>query len=78
MIVDSMEEMNKLLYKVFNLVKENCRNVMLPENMNITRLITNAQKVEEEKLREHAKDNNKARIGKYKYSLQKSGGGNHS
>uniref|UniRef100_M1B9W1 Gag-pol polyprotein n=1 Tax=Solanum tuberosum TaxID=4113 RepID=M1B9W1_SOLTU len=38
----------------------------------------NNQQVERDKLREIAKVNKKARIGNYKYSQQKSGGGNHS
>uniref|UniRef100_M1DPE2 Integrase core domain containing protein n=1 Tax=Solanum tuberosum TaxID=4113 RepID=M1DPE2_SOLTU len=41
-------------------------------------LMTHAQKVEGDKLREQAKDNKKARTGNYEYSQQKSGGENHS
>uniref|UniRef100_M1DMI5 Gag-pol polyprotein n=1 Tax=Solanum tuberosum TaxID=4113 RepID=M1DMI5_SOLTU len=40
--------------------------------------MTHAQHVEGDKHREQAKDNKKARIGKYEYSQQKSGGGNRS
>uniref|UniRef100_M1DG41 Gag-pol polyprotein n=1 Tax=Solanum tuberosum TaxID=4113 RepID=M1DG41_SOLTU len=50
-------------------------NAMLLENMNISRLMTYAQQVEGDKLRENAKENKKARIGKYEYSQQISGGG---
>ncbi|WMV25251.1 hypothetical protein MTR67_018636 [Solanum verrucosum] len=41
-------------------------------------LMTHARQVEGDKLREHAKDNKKARTGNYEYSQQKSGGGNRS
>ncbi|KAH0682275.1 hypothetical protein KY289_020027 [Solanum tuberosum] len=42
------------------------------------KLMTHAQQVEGDKLREHDKDNKKARTGNYEYSQQKSGGGNRS
>ena len=43
------------------MVKTKCENAMLLENMNISRLITYAQQVMSDKLREHAKENNKGR-----------------
>jgi len=70
--------MNKFLYGVSDLVKIESRNAMLLENMNISRLITHAQHVEGDKLREQAKENKKARTGNYDYSQQKLGGGNRS
>ncbi|KAK4737393.1 hypothetical protein R3W88_001090 [Solanum pinnatisectum] len=71
-------QMNKFLYGVLNLVKTECGNSMLLGDMNISRLMTHAQQVEGDKLREHAKESMKARIGNYEYSQQKSGGGNCS
>ncbi|KAK4724175.1 hypothetical protein R3W88_026954 [Solanum pinnatisectum] len=47
---------------------------MLLENMNISRLMTHAQQVEGDKLREHAKDNKKARTGNYEALGSKSQG----
>ena len=47
-------------------------------HMNIYRIITHAQQVEDDKLREHAKETKKARNGSYKYSQQKSSCGNCS
>ena len=41
---------------------------MLLENINISRLMTDAQQVEGDKLREHVKDNKKARTWNYDYS----------
>ena len=46
--------------------------------MNISRLMTHAQHVEGDKIKEQAKENKKARNGNYDYSQQKLGGGNHS
>ncbi|WMV30085.1 hypothetical protein MTR67_023470 [Solanum verrucosum] len=46
--------------------------------MDISRLMTHAQEIEGDKLRELAKDNKKARIGNYEYSEQKSDSGNRS
>ncbi len=51
---------------------------MLLENMNISRLMTHAQQVEGDKLREQAKETKKARTYNYEYSQQKLGGGNRS
>ena len=51
---------------------------MLLGDMNISRLMTNAQQVKGDKLREHDKENKKARIGNYDYSQQKLGGENRS
>ncbi|XP_069150825.1 uncharacterized protein [Solanum lycopersicum] len=53
-------------------------NAMLLTDMNIDRLMTHAQQVEGDKLRQQAKENKKARTGNYDYSQQKSGGGNRS
>lgn len=53
--------MNKFLYIVSYLVETECRNAMLHEGMNISKLVTNAQKVEGDSLRELAKENKKAR-----------------
>ena len=47
-------------------------------DMNISILMTHAQQVERDNLKEQAMKNTKARIGNYDYSQQKSGGGNRS
>ncbi|KAH0633386.1 hypothetical protein KY284_036172 [Solanum tuberosum] len=75
MVADSRAQMKKFLCGVSDLVKTERRNAMLLENMNISRFMTHAQQVEGDKLREHAKDNKKARTDNYEYSQQKSGGG---
>ena len=66
--------MNKFLYAVSNFVKIYCINAMLLGDMNISRLMTHAQHVEADKLREQAKENKEARIGNYDYSQQKLSG----
>ena len=78
MVADSKAQMNKFMYGVSDLVKTECRNAMLLGDMNISRLMTHAQQVEGDKLREQAKETKKARTGNYEYSQQKSGGGNRS
>ena len=75
MVADSRAQMNKFLYGVSNLVKTECRSVILLGDMNISRLMTHAQQVEGDKFREQTKENKKARTGNYEYSQQKSGGG---
>ena len=73
---DSRAQMVKLLYGVSDLVKTECRNAILLGDMNISRLMTHAQQVEGDKLREQAKENKKARTGNYDYYQQKLGGRN--
>ena len=70
MVADSKAQMNKLLYGVLDLVKIECRNAMLLGDMYISRLMTHAQQVEGDKLREQVKENKKARTRNYDYSLQ--------
>ncbi|KAK4737141.1 hypothetical protein R3W88_000838 [Solanum pinnatisectum] len=71
-------QMKKFLYGISDLVKTECRNTMLLENMNISRIMTHAQQVGGDKLREQAKDNKKASTGNYEYSQHKSGSQNYS
>ena len=77
MVADSRTQINKFLYGVSDLVKTECRNSMLLGDMNISRLMTHAQQVECDKLKEQAKENKKARTRNYDYSKQKSDGENH-
>ena len=76
MVSNSRAQMNKFLYGVSNLVKTECKNAMLLGYMNISRLMTHAQQVEDDKLREHAKESKKSKTCKYDYSQQKLGCGN--
>ena len=52
MVADFKAHMNKFLYGVSNLVKTECRSVILLGDMNISRLMTHAQQVGGDKLRE--------------------------
>ena len=63
MVADSKVQINNFFYGVSDLVKIDCRNSMLLEDMKISRPITHAQMVDGDKLREHAKENKKARSG---------------
>ncbi|TMW96428.1 hypothetical protein EJD97_007380 [Solanum chilense] len=71
-------KIKKFLYGVSDLVKTKCKNAMLLGDMRTSRVMTHAQQVESDKLREQAKENKKGRTGNYDYSQQKSGGGNCS
>ena len=65
MVADSMDQMHMFLCGVLNLVKIECKNAMLLGDISISKLMTHAQQVEGSKLKEHAKENKKARTGKY-------------
>ena len=78
MVADSGAQINKFLYDVFNLVKTECRNAILLGDINISRIMNHVQQVEGDNLREHSKENKKARTGNYDYFQQKSSGGNRS
>ena len=67
MVADSRDQMNKFMYRVLYLVNTKCRNSMLLRDMNISRIITHAQQVESDKLREQARMNKKARTKNYNY-----------
>ena len=58
--------------------KIECKNVVLLGDINNSRLMTHAQQVECDKLKEQAKESKKARTRNYDYSQQKSSSGNHS
>ena len=57
MVAESRAQMNKFLYVVSDFVKTECRNAVLLGDMNFSRLMTHAQKVEGDKLREQDKEN---------------------
>ncbi|KAK4709964.1 hypothetical protein R3W88_004477 [Solanum pinnatisectum] len=66
--LEARAQINMFLYGVSDLVKTECKNAMLLEDMNISRLMTHAQQVEGDKIREQAKENKKSRTGNYDYS----------
>ena len=68
MVADSRASIKKFLYGVSDLVKTECRSVMLLGYINMSSLIMNDQKVEGDKLREQDKENKKSKTGNYDYS----------
>ena len=65
MVADPRAQMSKFLLGISDLVKTQCMNNMLLEDMNVCRRIIHAQQVKGDKLREMAKDNMKARTWNY-------------
>ncbi len=62
MVADSKAHTNMFLYGVSDLMKIESKNSMLLWNMNISFLIIHAQLVDENKLKEHDKDNKNLRL----------------
>ena len=52
MVDYSRDQINKFLYGLSGLMKTECRNAMLLDDMNTSRLMTHVQQVEVDKLRE--------------------------
>ena len=67
-VANSRTQINKFLYGVLDLMKTKCKIDILLGDMNISRLMTHAQQLEGDKVREHAKEIKKARFGNYDYS----------
>ncbi|WMV38082.1 hypothetical protein MTR67_031467 [Solanum verrucosum] len=74
MVVDSRERMSKFVSGVSDLIVKECHTAMLIKEMNISRLMIHAQQVQEEKLKERAKESKRARTSDSDFSHFKSGG----
>ena len=61
LLTNSRAQMNKFLYGVLDLVKTECRNTILLRDLTISKLVTNAQQVEGDRISEKANDNKQAR-----------------
>ena len=77
-VADSRAKMSKFVSGVNNSVVNECRYAMLNSDMNIARLMTHAQQIEEKKIKIEEKQNKRARIGSFNFAQPKSEGGSHS
>ena len=68
MVAHSRAQMNKFLCGVPNLVKIEYRNAMFLGDMNISRLMTHAQQVGGDNIREQTKENYKAKTENCEYN----------
>ena len=62
LVADSRLSMSKFVSGVSNIVVKECRTTMLICDMDIARLMTHAQKIEEAKLKRRAKEKKRSRI----------------
>lgn len=65
-VVDPKAHISKFLFRVFDLVKTKCKNVMLFEGM-VSRLMNDTHQVKGDKLKEIAKVNKKATTLNYEH-----------
>lgn len=70
MVADLMDRMSKLIFRVSKLVFKECKTTMLVKEMVISHLMTYAKKIEEEKLREHARESKRAQVNSDRFSHQ--------
>ncbi|WMV24010.1 hypothetical protein MTR67_017395 [Solanum verrucosum] len=69
--------MSKFVSGASDLVVKECLTSMLVKEMDVSRLIVHAQKIEEEKLREKTRESKRERKDNRNFSHSRSGGGNH-
>lgn len=77
LVADPRSNMSKFVTGVSDLVFKECRTTMLTGDMDITRLMTHAQQIKTENIKEREKRNKKARTGLFEYGQPRSGEGNH-
>ncbi|KAF3656828.1 hypothetical protein FXO38_13803 [Capsicum annuum] len=59
-------------------VVNKCRSAILNSDMNLARLMTYAQQIEDQKIKMKEKQNKRAKTGSFNFAKPKSEGGNHS
>lgn len=74
MVVDARTRMSKFISDMSNLVLSKCQMDMHVKEMDISYLMTYEEKIEKEKLREHAKESKKAWMDGGGFSHQRSEG----
>ena len=68
MVAYSRDKTDQFLYGMSYLVKTECGHVMLLGDINISRLMTHAQQVEGDNIREQDKEDKQSRTGNYDFS----------
>lgn len=68
MVADSRDPMSKFVVGIFEDLAIEYRAAMLVKEMDISRLMVYAQKINEEKIKENERENMRARIGHFNFS----------
>ena len=79
LIADNRASIGKFLTGVSSYVVKECRSAMLNSEINLSRLMTHAQQIESDKIKERdrVKRNKRARSEQPTYGKKRSQGGNH-
>ncbi|KAF3640409.1 putative ribonuclease H protein-like [Capsicum annuum] len=77
-VADSRSKISKFALGVNDSMVNECRSAMLNSNMTLARLMTHAQQIEEQKIKQREKQNKRAKTGSFNFTQCKSKGGNHS
>lgn len=77
MVTDSRPKMSKFVSGVSDSMVKEYKTTILIKEMNLARLMGQAQQIKEQKTREKKRESKKARIGSFNFTQPKSKGGNH-
>ncbi|XP_055806880.1 uncharacterized protein LOC129875613 [Solanum dulcamara] len=78
MVVDFRARMSKFVFCILEIVVKKCKTAMLIKEIDISRLMTHAQKIEKDKLKKKARDTKRERTYSDDYSHQSPNNGDHS
>ena len=76
-VANSMVKMSKFISRVNDSMVNECRSTMLNSDISLTRLMTHAQKIEDQKIKMREKQNKRGKTGSFNFPQPKDPLGDH-